>query len=121
VFVEPEHSLIDLLAPRQGVLSQNLGQHQLHLPAADPPALNQTDHHPHMLEYHRIGPDRALLDSAGLGPVPGTFGRRSRGLLARLARRQAAAALIELLLNLLALRVAVIGTATPKGLAPPML
>jgi hypothetical protein len=115
VSVEPEHSLIDLPAPRQGVLSQNLGQHQEHLPAADPPALNQTDHHPHMLEYHRVGPDRALLDSGGLEPVPGTLGRRSRGSLAGLARRQATAALIELSLGFFASLALVISLAPAPG------
>ncbi len=71
VFVEPEHSLIDLLAPRQGVLSQNLGQHQEHLPAADSLAFDQADHHAHMLEHYRVGPDRAPLDGVGFGPLSG--------------------------------------------------
>jgi hypothetical protein len=115
VFVEPEHSLIDRLAPRQGVLSQNLGQHPEHLPAADPPALNQTDHHPHMLEYRRVGPDRALLDSVEFGPVPGTLGRRRHGPLAGLAWRQATAALIELFLGLFASLALVISLAPALG------
>ena len=45
--------MIYLLAPRQGVLSQILCQHQQHLAAADWPALNQADDHPHVLEHHR--------------------------------------------------------------------
>jgi len=117
VLVEPEHSLIDLLAPRQGVLSQNLGQHQLHLSAVDSPALNQADHHPHMLEYHRVESDRALLDSGaiGLGPVPGTLGRRSSGSLAGLAWWQATAPLIEFLLGFFASSALVISLAPAPG------
>jgi hypothetical protein len=121
LFVEPEHSLIDPPAPRQGVLSQNPGQHQLHLSAADPPAFNQADHHAHMLEHHRIGSNGAPFGGKGLGLARGTFGWRARRLLAGLSQRQATAALIELFLNLFSLGVAVIGAAAPKGLAPPML
>jgi len=121
VFVEPEHSLLDRLAPRQGVLSQNLGQHPEHLPATDPPALNQTDHHPHMLEYHRVGLDRASFGNGGLGKARGPPRRPSRPGLAALARREATAPLIVLFLNLFPILVAVIGAAAPNGLSPSML
>jgi hypothetical protein len=43
--------MIHPLAPRQGVLSQNLCQQEQHLAAADPAALNQADHHLHVLQH----------------------------------------------------------------------
>ena len=51
--MEPKHSMIDLAAANYGVLSQILYQHQPHLAAANPAALNEADHHPHVLEHLR--------------------------------------------------------------------
>ena len=67
MFIEPEHSLIDLAAASYGVLSQNFRQHLQDRSAADPPALNQADHHPHVLDYRRVGLDRRRLARRDFG------------------------------------------------------
>jgi len=119
LFVEPDHSMIDLLAPRQGVLSQILCQHQQHLAAADWPALNQADDHPHVLEHHRAWLGGANWNRRFPGPR-----RRARpggggpGVGASRPDRQPTAALIDLPLSLLSLLLAVIGPAAPQGLSP---
>ena len=61
--MEPKHSMIDLAAANYGVLSQILCQHQPHLAAANPAALNEADHHPHVLEHLRGWPGAAGFGS----------------------------------------------------------
>jgi hypothetical protein len=55
--------MIDLAAANYGVLSQILCQHQPHLAAANPAALNEADHHPHVLEHLRSWPGAAGVGS----------------------------------------------------------
>jgi hypothetical protein len=43
--------MINLAASSHGMLSHDPLQHQEHLAATDPPAFDQTDHHPHILDY----------------------------------------------------------------------
>ena len=111
--------MIDLPAPCQGVLSQNLGQHQAHLAAGDSTAFHQADDHPHVLEDLRAGLEpfasRSLRRgrSLGLGPIWPALAWR--------AGREKTPALIELFLSLFALGAPVIGGASAKGLSPPML
>jgi len=119
--VEPKHSLIDLLAMRQGVLSQNLCQHQEHLPATDRSPLNQSDDHSHVLEYHWAGSDGADFGDDLRTPWSWTGQPSGRCAWVGLADRQPTPALVDAFLSLFALRVAVIRAAPPDGLAPPML
>jgi hypothetical protein len=111
--MEPKHSLIDLAAANYGVLSQILCQHHQHLAAANPAALNEADHHPHMLEHLRVWPDGADFGRGCPGPT--SWGRR------RCSRRAfATSALIDILLPFFSLLVAVIGAAASNGLLPAM-
>ncbi len=111
--MEPKHSMIDLAAANYGVLSQILCQHQQHLAAANPAALNEADHHPHMLEHLRGWPDGADFGHGCPGPT--SRGRR------RCSRRAfATSALINILLPFFSFLVAVIGAAAPNGLLPAM-
>ena len=111
--------MIDLPAPRQGVLSQNLGQHQEHLATGDSTAFHQADHHTHVLEYLRAGLEsftsRSLRRGRWLGLVP------TWPALAWRAGREKTPALIELFLSLFALGAPVISSTPAKGLSPPML
>jgi hypothetical protein len=83
MFIEPEHSLIDLAAASYGVLSQILGQHPQDRSAADPPTLNQADHHPHVLDYRRFGLDRRRLAHRDFARVslPPALGRSGTSAL----------------------------------------
>ncbi len=99
--MEPGHSLIDLAAAAHGVLSQFSRQHPQHLPAADPPPLDQAAGHPHVLDHPRVPPGTT------------TLGRRSSEAGARGFWKAvlAGAALIDLALPLLAGGTAIIGGA----------
>lgn len=95
--MEPGHSLIDPALAHQGVLSHFSRQHPEHLPPADPPALNQADEHPHILDHQRV--PLGAPAPRGTRPLTGRF----RGAV--LARP----ALIELALDAFTLRVTIIG------------
>jgi len=105
MFIEPEHSLIDLAAASYGVLSQILGQHPQDRSAADPPTLNQADHHPHVLDYRRLGLDRRRLARRDF----------ARGSLTPVGRRGGTSALVEVGLLSLTLGVTVIGGTPLRG------
>ena len=109
--MEPKHSMIELAAANYGVLSQILCQHQQHLAAANPAALNEADHHPHMLEDLRVWPDGADFGRGCPGPECGDFCKRS-------LRSFATSALIDILLPFFPVLIAVIGGATSNGLLP---
>lgn len=113
MFQQPSHSLIDLFAAHQAVLSQIVGQHPQHLATTDPAAFNEADHHPHMLEYRRPGSGRADFGSAGAG-------LRSQGLRWRGLRAWATSALIEVALLPFAPWITVVGDTTPNGLRSAM-
>jgi len=94
--------MIDLADPAYGVLSQNCGQHPPHLAAADRAALNQADHHPHMVHDQRI-----FFGRAGFG----------RGRRCSSRRPFAISPLIERdLLLLLHVGVTVVVNTAPSGL-----
>jgi hypothetical protein len=75
MFIEPEHSLIDPGAANHGVLSLIFSHQPQDRPPADSPALDQADHHSHVLDNHRVGPDhrrfaRRSFAPGSLTPVP---------------------------------------------------
>jgi hypothetical protein len=75
VFIEPEHSLIDPGAANHGVLSLIFSHQPQDRPPADSPAIDQADHHSHVLDNHRVGSDhrrftRRNFAPGSLTPVP---------------------------------------------------
>jgi len=68
MFIEPEHSLIDLAATDHGMLSPIFGGHLQNRPPFDLPPLYQADHHPHVLEDHRVGLDGSRLARGSSAP-----------------------------------------------------
>ena len=99
--MEPGHSLIDLAAAADGVLSHFSREHPQHRPAAEPPAFDQAGDHPHVVDQERVPPPAAALGPSGWGRVGRGLGR---AILA-------GPALIELALLALALGLAVVSGA----------
>ena len=68
MFIEPEHSLLEPGPANHGVLSLIFGYHLQDRPPADPPALDQADHHSHVLDKHRVGPDHRRFARRNFAP-----------------------------------------------------
>lgn len=105
MFIEPEHSLLHLGAANHGVLSQNCGRHPQDRPAAEPPPLNQADHHPHILDHQRVPPVAAAPGGRCSGPIAG---RHWRAVFA-------GPALVEPALDAFTLGTAIIGGTALRG------
>jgi hypothetical protein len=105
--MEPGHSLIAFAAAGHGVLSQIASQHPEHLAAADPPAFNQADDYPYVLDQQRVPPGAAAPGRPGSGRIGDWLGW---AILAR-------PTLIEVALLALSFGLAVeSGTALPRSL-----
>ena len=105
--MEPGHSLIAFAAAGHGVLSQIARQHPEHLAAADPPAFNQADDYPYVLDQQRVPPGAAAPGRPGSGRIGDWLGW---AILAR-------PTLIEVALLALSFGLAVeSGTALPRSL-----
>jgi hypothetical protein len=105
--MEPDHSVIDFPAADHGVLSQNSLEHLEDLCPAHRSSLDQTDHHPHILQHQGRPPGRTVLGDRDTG-------RASRGAIA--VRLGSSALAVECALLLLADRITVISDTPESGL-----
>jgi hypothetical protein len=60
--------MIDPSHPNHAVLSHHSGQHLQDLLPTHPPAFNQTDHHPYMLDHRPVAPGRVIRLRSGASP-----------------------------------------------------